>query len=46
VNFALFSRHATGVRLDFFDRAEDAAPSRTVSEGLACAIGRRWFRRS
>ncbi len=30
VNFAIFSRHATGVRLDFFDRAEDAAPARSV----------------
>jgi isoamylase len=30
VNFALFSRHATGVRLDLFDHAEDAAPARSV----------------
>ena len=30
VNFALFSRHATGVRLDLFNRAEDAAPSRSI----------------
>jgi glycogen operon protein len=30
VNFAIFSRHASGVRLDFFDRVEDAAPSRTI----------------
>jgi len=30
INFAVFSRHATGVRLDFFDRVEDARPSRTV----------------
>jgi isoamylase len=29
-NFAIFSRHATGVRLDFFDRAEDCTPARTV----------------
>src|SRR5580700_5329620 len=30
VNFAIFSRHATGVRLDFFDRLEDAVPARSV----------------
>ena len=30
VNFALFSRHATGVRLDLFNRVEDAAPSRSI----------------
>jgi len=30
VNFAIFSRHATGVRLDLFDRAEDTAPSRSI----------------
>ena len=30
VNFAIFSRHATGVRLDLFDRAEDAAPARSI----------------
>jgi glycogen operon protein len=30
VNFAIFSRHATGVRLDLFDRAEDAVPARTI----------------
>ncbi len=29
VNFAIFSRHATGVRLDLFDRAEDAMPERS-----------------
>ncbi len=29
VNFALFSRHATGVRLDLFDRPEDAMPVRS-----------------
>jgi isoamylase len=29
VNFAIFSRHATGVRLDLFDRAEDALASRS-----------------
>jgi isoamylase len=30
VNFAIFSRHATGVRLDLFNRAQDARPSRTI----------------
>ncbi len=30
VNFAIFSRHATGVRLDLFDRAEDTAPVRSI----------------
>ena len=30
VNFALFSRHATGVRLDLFDRADAATPVRTI----------------
>ena len=30
VNFAIFSRHATGVRLDLFNRAEDAAPARSI----------------
>jgi glycogen operon protein len=30
VNFALFSRHATGVRLDIFDASEDAQPVRCV----------------
>jgi glycogen operon protein len=30
VNFALFSRHATGVRLDLFDRAEDDTPTRSI----------------
>lgn len=29
VNFALFSRHATGVRLDLFDGPEDAMPVRS-----------------
>ena len=28
VNFALFSRHATRVRLELFDHSEDAAPAR------------------
>jgi isoamylase len=30
VNFAIFSRHATGVRLDLFTGAEDAAPARSI----------------
>ena len=30
VNFALFSRHATGVRLDLFNRADAASPARTI----------------
>src|SRR5436309_6919535 len=30
VNFSLFSRTARGVELLFFDRDDDAAPSRTV----------------
>ncbi len=30
VNFALFSRNATGIRLDFFDQPADAQPARTV----------------
>ncbi len=30
VNFAIFSRHATGVRLDLFDRAEDVTPARSI----------------
>jgi glycogen operon protein len=30
VNFVLFSRHATGVRLELFDHPEDAAPARVI----------------
>ncbi len=30
VNFAVFSRHATGVRLDLFNRPEDGTPTRTI----------------
>ena len=30
VNFAVFSRHATGVRLDLFAEPEEAAPTRTI----------------
>jgi glycogen operon protein len=31
VNFSLFSRHATGVELVFFDREDDATPSRVFA---------------
>jgi isoamylase len=30
VNFAIFSRNATGVRLDLFDHPEDSVPARTI----------------
>jgi glycogen operon protein len=30
VNFAIFSRHATGVRLDLFDHHEDTMPARSI----------------
>ena len=30
VNFAIFSRYASRVRLEFFDHPEDAAPARTI----------------
>ena len=30
VNFAIFSRHATGIRLDLFDRPEDDMPLRSI----------------
>jgi isoamylase len=30
VNFALFSRHATGVQIEFFDAPDDAEPARTL----------------
>jgi len=30
VNFSIFSRYASGVELLFFDREDDAAPSRTI----------------
>ena len=30
MNFAIFSRHATGVRLDFFDHPEDSVPARSI----------------
>jgi len=40
VNFSLYSRHATGVELCFFDRAEDARPSRVIR--LDPATQRTW----
>ncbi len=30
VNFSLFSRHASGVTLEFYDHPEDATPSRSI----------------
>jgi isoamylase len=36
VNFALFSRHATRVRLELFDQPEDARPARVVDFDPAC----------
>src|SRR5579863_3228513 len=30
VNFVLFSRHATGVRLDFYQKPDDSSPSRII----------------
>src|SRR4051812_36478949 len=30
VNFSIFSRHATGIELLFFDRADDAHPERVI----------------
>mgnify|MGYP006284802535 CR=1 FL=1 len=30
VNFAIFSRHATGVRLEFYDHADDEVPARVM----------------
>jgi isoamylase len=35
VNFAIFSRNATRVRLELFDHAEDAAPARTIDLDVA-----------
>jgi hypothetical protein len=31
VNFVLFSRHATGVRLEFYQNSDDSSPSRIIS---------------
>ena len=39
VNFSLFSRTATGVELLFFDREDDAKPSRVVSARSGRRIG-------
>src|SRR5580692_4986177 len=30
VNFVLFSRHATGVRLEFYQNSNDSSPSRII----------------
>ncbi len=30
INFAIFSRHASGVRLDFFDRVDASIPARSI----------------
>ena len=30
VNFVLFSRHATGVRLEFYENSDDSSPSRII----------------
>src|SRR6266403_4553285 len=30
VNFVLFSRHATGVRLEFYQNSDDSSPSRII----------------
>jgi pullulanase/glycogen debranching enzyme len=30
VNLAVFSRHATGARIDFFHRVDDSAPRRSI----------------
>ncbi len=31
VNFVLFSRHATGVRLEFYQKSDDSSPSRIIN---------------
>lgn len=36
VNFVLFSRHATGVRLEFYLNPDDSSPSRIVDLDPAC----------
>ena len=36
VNFALFSRHATRVRLELFDQPADATPARVIDLDPAC----------
>jgi glycogen operon protein len=43
VNFAIFSRHATGARIDFFDRVDDSAPRRTILlDGVRNKTGDIW----
>ena len=36
VNFAVFSRNATRIRLELFDHAEDAAPARAFELDSGC----------
>jgi isoamylase len=36
VNFAIFSRAATRVRLEFFDHLEDKAPARAIDLDSSC----------
>jgi len=36
VNFAIFSRYASRVRLEFFEHPEDAAPARVIDLDSAC----------
>jgi glycogen operon protein len=36
VNFAIFSRHASRVRLEFSDRPEDQAPARAIDLDSSC----------
>ena len=36
VNFAIFSRYASHLRLELFDRPEDAAPARSIDLDLVC----------
>ena len=36
VNFAIFSRHATRVRIELFDRPEDAVPARSIDLDSGC----------
>ena len=36
VNFVLFSRHATGVRLEFYQNPDDSSPSRTIDLDPVC----------
>jgi glycogen operon protein len=36
VNFAIFSRHATRVRIELFDHPEDAVPARSIDMDSGC----------